>query len=90
MQTDRIVFSSGQPYHVDLGVMIDAKIILFAEMYFGPTILGSDFIPLDDGKIYSAFFVSHVLGSLEKHISIDIAQSGKRVGIIFFLRIGES
>ena len=90
MQNHRIISSLRKLHKIDLCVFINAKKIFPAKMDLGPTITGSQLIAGNDRKIDSAFFISHIFGSLDKNISLHIIQTGKRIAVIFFLGGGET
>jgi hypothetical protein len=72
VQADRIVPSLGQFDKINLCVFIDAEIIFPAKMNLGPAILSSQLVTFDNRQIDRAFFVTHILCSLNKNISLHI------------------
>jgi hypothetical protein len=72
VQADRVVSSSRQLDKINLCVFIDAEIIFPAEMDFGPAILSSQLVTLDNRQIDRSFLITHILGSLNKNIPLHI------------------
>jgi hypothetical protein len=91
VQTDNIVPSLGQFDKIHLRVSIDTEIIFSAEMDFCSSILSSQPIAFHNRQIDCSLFITHILGSLDKHISFHIVQACKRIAVILlFLGEGET
>jgi hypothetical protein len=71
-----------QLYKIKLGLSINTQIIFFAKMNFSTPFSRTDFISFDNRKIDISLFKTVVADSLDKHISIDIAQPGITVTVI--------
>jgi hypothetical protein len=71
----RVIFLSGQADHVDLGVPVEAKEIAPAELDFGPAVAGPDLVSLDDDQVDFTLFEAEVLGPLDVHVALDVAQA---------------
>ena len=58
MEVDQIITFSGKSNEIDLGVQVDAEVVLMAEVNFSPAVTGTQFISLDYGEIDNALFIS--------------------------------
>jgi hypothetical protein len=77
-----VVSTTGQFNKIELSLSVDTEIILFPEMNFRPAFSCPDFVSLDQGQIHYPLFVSEVIRSLDKHISLDITQASVTVAVV--------
>jgi len=82
MELNPVESLSRQFDNIEQSLSVDAEIIPLPEMNLCTSFSGSDFISLDKGQINDPFFISEIIGPLDEHISVDIAQPGITVTVI--------
>ncbi len=85
MELDRVISPLGKADQVNLGVMVNTEVVFPAEMDFCSAFARTEFIALDQDEVDDTFFKSLVSGSLDIHITVDIAQPGIAVTVVFSL-----
>jgi hypothetical protein len=73
MDLGRLAIRAGQGGHLNHGIVVEAEIVLPAELELEPSRAGPDLVARDDDEVHLSGLIAEVPASLNVHVPLDVA-----------------